>query len=62
MGIVLSVLFSTVWLCAAVPSAHAAPCLIVTLTGSISGPPTFNGLAGPERWCSTATTATTVTL
>ena len=26
---------------------HAAPCLIVTLTGTMGGPPTFNGLAGP---------------
>ena len=36
-----------VWLCAAIPTAQAAPCLIVTLTGSGGGPPTFNGLAGP---------------
>ena len=28
-------------------SVQAAPCLIVTLTGSMGGPPTFNGLAGP---------------
>src|SRR6478672_3991618 len=27
--------------------ARAAPCLIVTLTGSMGGPPNFNGLAGP---------------
>jgi ribonuclease Z len=27
--------------------AEAAPCLIVTLTGSMGGPPNFNGLAGP---------------
>jgi ribonuclease Z len=32
---------------AAVPTAEAAPCLIVTLTGSNGGPPIFNGLAGP---------------
>ena len=32
---------------AAVPTAQAAPCLIVTLTGTQSGPPAFNGLAGP---------------
>jgi ribonuclease Z len=31
----------------AAPAADAAPCLIVTLTGSGGGPPTFNGLAGP---------------
>src|SRR3954470_17277830 len=30
----------------AVPGAEAAPCLIVTLTGTQSGPPAFNGLAG----------------
>jgi ribonuclease Z len=28
------------------PSAQAAPCLVVTLTGT-SGPPPYNGLAGP---------------
>jgi ribonuclease Z len=28
------------------PTAQAAPCLVVTLTGT-SGPPPFNGLAGP---------------
>jgi hypothetical protein len=28
------------------PAAQAAPCLVVTLTGT-SGPPPFNGLAGP---------------
>jgi ribonuclease Z len=31
---------------AVVPKAEAAPCLIVTLTGTQSGPPVFNGLAG----------------
>src|SRR5262249_25014861 len=29
-----------------VATAEAAPCLIVTLTGTQSGPPAFNGLAG----------------
>ena len=29
------------------PSADAAQCLIVTLTGSQGGPGLFNGLAGP---------------
>ena len=28
-------------------SAGAAPCLTVTLTGTMGGPPAFNGLAGP---------------
>jgi ribonuclease Z len=27
--------------------ANAAPCMIVTLTGTMGGPPEFNGLAGP---------------
>ncbi len=31
----------------AMPVAHAAPCLVVTLTGSQGGPGVFNGLAGP---------------
>src|SRR5215475_10796377 len=34
------------WLVIAVPPAEAAPCLIVTLTGTQSGPPVFNGQAG----------------
>jgi ribonuclease Z len=34
------------WLVTAVPTAEAAPCLIVTLTGTQSGPPVFNGQAG----------------
>ena len=46
MRMLLSILVSMAWLCA-VPSAHAAPCLIVTLTGTMGGPPTYNGLAGP---------------
>ena len=32
---------------AAVPTAQAAPCLSVTLTGTQGGPPVFNGIAGP---------------
>jgi len=39
-------LLATAVMFAAVPSAQAAPCLVVTLTGT-SGPPPFNGLAGP---------------
>src|SRR5882672_3631666 len=31
----------------AVSAADAAPCLLVTLTGTQGGPPAFNGLAGP---------------
>ena len=37
---------SLLWAALAVPEAQAAPCLIVTLTGTQSGPPIFNGLAG----------------
>ena len=40
-------LVSSIWLSVSVPTAEAAPCLIVTLTGSGGGPPSFNGLAGP---------------
>jgi ribonuclease Z len=40
------VLIGGVWLAAAVPTANAAPCLIVTLTGTEGGPQSFNGLAG----------------
>jgi ribonuclease Z len=29
------------------PIANAAPCLTVTLTGTMGGPPEYNGLAGP---------------
>jgi ribonuclease Z len=47
MKIVLSVFVGGALLCAAIPSTQAAPCLIVTVTGSGGGPPTFNGLAGP---------------
>ena len=34
------------WLAPAAQTAQAAPCLIVTLTGTQSGPPVFNGQAG----------------
>jgi ribonuclease Z len=47
MKIALSVFVGAALLCAAIPTAQAAPCLIVTVTGSGGGPPTFNGLAGP---------------
>src|SRR2546421_12978861 len=39
-------LFGGIWLGAAVSMADAAPCLIVTLTGTQSGPSVFNGQAG----------------
>jgi ribonuclease Z len=35
-----------IWLALAVPMAEAAPCLIVTLTGTQGGPSVFNGQAG----------------
>src|SRR6266581_2614841 len=34
------------WFAASVPMAEAAPCLMVTLTGTQSGPAVFNGQAG----------------
>lgn len=34
------------WLGIDIPMAHAAPCLIVTLTGTQGGPQSYNGLAG----------------
>ena len=34
------------WLAVDAPTALAAPCLIVTLTGTQGGPQSFNGLAG----------------
>jgi len=40
------VLVGSMWLAATVPTAQAAPCLIVTLTGTQSGPSVFNGQAG----------------
>ncbi|MCI4679236.1 hypothetical protein K9U39_02105 [Rhodoblastus acidophilus] len=43
---VIASLLVTTGAIVAVPSAQAAPCLIVTLTGT-SGPPPYNGLAGP---------------
>jgi len=34
------------WLTGALSTAQAAPCLMVTLTGTQSGPPIYNGVAG----------------
>src|SRR5438067_4279835 len=39
-------LVGCVWLASLVPMAEAAPCLMVTLTGTQSGPSVFNGQAG----------------
>ncbi len=37
----------TVWFSTGASTADAASCLIVTLTGTMGGPPNYNGLAGP---------------
>src|SRR5215469_386044 len=42
----VTVLIGAAWLSAIFSSADAAPCLIVTLTGTQGGPQSFNGLAG----------------
>jgi ribonuclease Z len=47
MKIVPFIFVAAAWFCTGIPVAQAAPCLLVTLTGSGGGPPTFNGLAGP---------------
>lgn len=39
-------LVATAWLFVFSSGAQAAPCLVVTLTGTQGGPPAFNGLAG----------------
>ena len=39
-------LIGGMWFAASVPMAEAAPCLMVTLTGTQSGPSVFNGQAG----------------
>jgi ribonuclease Z len=36
-----------VWCLIGGVAANAAPCMIVTLTGTMGGPPEYNGLAGP---------------
>jgi ribonuclease Z len=43
---VIAALLVTTGLLVAAPNAQAAPCLVVTLTGT-SGPPPYKGLAGP---------------
>jgi ribonuclease Z len=42
----VTVLIIAAWVSATFSSAAAAPCLIVTLTGTQGGPQCFNGLAG----------------
>src|SRR5438132_11429325 len=43
---IATALVGGMWLAVAVPMAQAAPCLIVTLTGTQGGPSVFNGQAG----------------
>src|SRR5258708_988733 len=43
---VAMMLFAGAWFATGVSTADAAPCLIVTLTGTQGGPSSFNGLAG----------------
>jgi ribonuclease Z len=40
------------WLVSGASNSYAAPCLIVTLTGTQGGPQSFNGAR--ERWCALA--------
>src|SRR5215475_4238552 len=44
--LVAAALVGGMWLTAALASAQAAPCLLVTLTGTMSGPVLLNGVAG----------------
>src|SRR6516165_12598809 len=39
-------LLAVSWLMSGASNSYAAPCLIVTLTGTQGGPQSFNGLAG----------------
>ena len=45
-GYSVAALLTGVWFMTSVSTASAAPCLIVTLTGTQGGPQSFNGLAG----------------
>jgi len=45
--LIAMLLMGGMWLAVGVSTAAAAPCLVVTLTGTMGGPPNFNGLAGP---------------
>jgi ribonuclease Z len=44
--LVVAALVGGIWLATAPSSAQAAPCLLVTLTGTMSGPVLLNGVAG----------------
>jgi ribonuclease Z len=45
-GLVLTALFAGAWAVTAGSTADAAPCLVITLTGTQGGPQSYNGLAG----------------
>ena len=45
--LVIAVLVLAMLATVVAPAARAAPCMTVTLTGTMGGPPAFNGLAGP---------------
>lgn len=47
MKVIFVAVIAAAWLATFLSSAHAAPCLMVTLTGTQGGPPAFKGLAGP---------------
>jgi len=46
LHIPMAALVCSVWLVPMTPAAAASPCMVVTLTGTQSGPALFNGLAG----------------
>jgi len=43
---VATALLAAAWFVTGASTADAAPCLVVTLTGTQGGPQSFNGLAG----------------
>jgi ribonuclease Z len=45
-GLVLTALFAGAWAVTTGSTADAAPCLVITLTGTQGGPQSYNGLAG----------------
>jgi ribonuclease Z len=45
--LVAGVVVLMAWVSSFVSHAEAAPCLLITLTGTQGGPPAFKGLAGP---------------
>ena len=45
--LIATVMMGSAWFSFGLQTSHAAPCLLVTITGAMGGPPNFNGLAGP---------------